>query len=74
MSLLVGTAPNQVPANADLGDMAYMNRDQVVLKPPTSVTPQNIGEVVLEFTNNTTLTLKGRGTDGVVRSITLTLA
>lgn len=42
--------------------------------PGTSVTPVDNGDVVIEFTNNTTLTFKGKGSDGTVRSGTLTLA
>jgi hypothetical protein len=42
--------------------------------PGTSVTPVNIGDVVFEFTNNTTLTIKAKGSDGVIRSVALTLA
>lgn len=42
--------------------------------PGASVTPPDNGDVVIEFTNNTTLTFKGKGSDGTVRSATLTLA
>ena len=73
MSLLIGTAPNQSPSNADLGELAYQNRGQFSITPASSATPKEVGEVVVEFTNNTTLTFKGKGTDGVVRSVTLTL-
>ena len=42
--------------------------------PSASVTPVNNGELMVEATNNTTLTFKLKGTDGVVRSGTLTLS
>lgn len=42
--------------------------------PGSSVTPVDNGDVVFELTNNTTLTIKARGSDGVVRSVALTLA
>lgn len=42
--------------------------------PGSSVTPSNNGDVVIEATNNTTLTFKLRGSDGTVRSGTLTLS
>ena len=45
-----------------------------IITPETSVTPTNNGDIVFEFTNNTTLTIKGRETDGTVRSTTLTLS
>ena len=42
--------------------------------PGSSVTPVDNGDVVFELTNNTTLTIKAKGSDGVVRSGTITLA
>lgn len=42
--------------------------------PGSSVTPVDNGDVVFEFTNNTTLTIRAKGTDGTVRSGTVTLA
>jgi hypothetical protein len=42
--------------------------------PGASVTPVDNGAVVFELTNNTTLTVKAKGSDGVVRSGTITLA
>lgn len=42
--------------------------------PGTSVTPADNGDVVIEATNNTTLTLKLKGSDGTVRTVALTLA
>lgn len=46
----------------------------VVLSPPASVTPANNGDVTFQFTSNTQLTIKAKGSDGVVRSVNLTLA
>jgi hypothetical protein len=42
--------------------------------PGASVTPVDNGDVVFELTNNTTLTIKAKGSDGVVRSAAITLA
>lgn len=42
--------------------------------PGSSVTPVDNGDVVIEATNNTTLTLKLKGSDGTVRSGTITLS
>lgn len=42
--------------------------------PSSSVTPVINGELMVEATNNTTLTFKLKGSDGVVRSGTLTLS
>lgn len=42
--------------------------------PGSSVTPANNGDVVIEATSNTSLTLKLKGSDGTVRTVALTLA
>lgn len=39
-----------------------------LLRPPASIFPAQIGDVVLEATSNTVLTMKLKGTDGVVRN------
>lgn len=46
----------------------------VIQRPPASVNPADNGDLVFEATSNTTLTLKLKGTDGVVRSAAITLA
>ena len=71
---LVGGAPNQVPRNKDLGDLASMNSDAFAIKPQASVNPNGIGELVFQLTSNTSLVVKVKGSDGVIRSATLTLA
>ena len=70
----LGSAPNEIPLNQYLGEMAYMNSDQVVINPVASATPVGIGDMVFQLTNNTTLVIKVKGSDGTVRSVTLTLA
>lgn len=42
--------------------------------PGASVTPVANGDVVFEFTSNTTFTIRAKGSDGTVRSVALTLA
>jgi len=44
------------------------------ITPGNSVDPVDNGDVVFELTNDTTLTIKAKGSDGTVRSGTLTLA
>lgn len=44
------------------------------IKPGSSVTPANNGDVTFELTSNTTLTIKAKGSDGTVRSGTVTLS
>lgn len=46
----------------------------VVLSPPASVTPSNNGDMTFQKTSDTQLTIKVKGSDGVVRSASLTLA
>lgn len=46
----------------------------IQITPGSSVTPTNNGDVVFQLTSNTSLTIKARGSDGVVRSVALTLA
>ena len=48
--------------------------DRVVIEPDISTTPAKAGEMVFQLTNNTTLVIKVRGSDGTVRSNTLTLS
>jgi hypothetical protein len=54
--------------------MAYMNAEAVVIQPQASVDPNGIGDMVFQLTNDTTLVVKVKGSDGTVRSATLTLA
>ena len=49
------------------------NKD-VTFAPSSSVTPASNGDLMIEATNNTTLTFKYKGDDGVVRSGTITLS
>lgn len=46
----------------------------LTLSPGSSVTPASNGQITFEFTSNTSVTIKGKGTDGTVRSNTLTLS
>jgi hypothetical protein len=70
----IGTAPNEIPLNQYLGEMAYMNSEAVVIQPQASVTPNGIGDMVFQLTSDTSLIIKVKGSDGTVRSATLTLA
>lgn len=69
----VGTAAGNIPLNGYLGDMAFQDSRALVLRPPESATPHQLGSMVFQLTNNTTLVVKVKGSDGVVRSATLTL-
>lgn len=52
----------------------WLNSIDDLKYPPASNTPTTNSEVVFQFTSNTQLTIKVRGTDGVVRSANITLA
>lgn len=47
---------------------------QALRFPAATIEPTANGELVLQLTDNATLTIKVKGTDGVVRSVNLTLA
>lgn len=90
MPNLIGSGANQLPTNGMLGTAAFMDAAQLpvsvpqaaslvtkanpVLLPAASATPANNGDLVFERTSDTSLTLRLKGTDGVVRSVALTLA
>ena len=70
----IGTEPNQIPLNQYLGDLAFQSADSLIIRPPTDSTPHLPGSMTFQLTNNTTLSVKVKGSDGVVRTATLTLA
>ncbi len=70
----VGTAPNQIPLNQYLGNVAYMASNAVVINPVPLAVPAGVGDMVFQLTNDTTLVIKVKGSDGTVRAATLTLA
>ena len=69
----IGTAPNEIPLNQHLGDLAFQNANSLVIKPAASASPQQMGSMVFQLANDTTLVVKVKGSDGTVRSATLTL-
>jgi hypothetical protein len=71
---LIGSGQNQVSMNRDLGTMAFQDAASIVLSPQASATPAGTGDMVFQLTDNTTLVIKVKGTDGTVRSTTLTLS
>lgn len=74
MANLIGTENNQLPTNGMLGGMAFQDPEATVIRPRSSAVPNNIGDMVFELTSDTSLTVKVKGSDGVIRSSTLTLA
>ncbi len=74
MSNLIGKSPNQVPVNGLLGRMAFQDPSALVIEPTASATPTQPGNMVFQLTSNSSLVIKVMGSDGVIRSNTLTLA
>lgn len=72
--MVIGKGSNQIPTNGMLGSMAFQDKDNVAIALKASVAPMAIGEMVFQLTNDTTLVIKVKGSDGVIRSNTLTLA
>ena len=68
----VGSGPNQIPSNQNLGASAFM--DRIGILTPMFHQPAERRAVWSEFVSNTSLRLCMRGDDGIVRSTTLTLA
>jgi hypothetical protein len=56
------------PDEKQLGALAFMDAESLVLKPQPNVTPQNNGELVIQRNSDTSLVWKYRGLDGVVRT------
>jgi hypothetical protein len=72
--------PKYIESTARTGDTVVLRTSNgsvaatdLTLHPSASLTPANNGDLAIEATNNTTLTFKYKGSDGVVRSATLTL-
>ena len=65
-------ATNRMTLGMGTGDLDLSGAIQFA--PSSSETPTNNGDVVFELTSNTTLTIKAKGSDGVVRSGTVTLS
>ncbi len=58
---------------SDSAERVHAKKD-LVQNPASSIAPASNGELVVEATNNTTLTFKLKGSDGTVRTGTLTLS
>lgn len=65
MSKLIGTYPNQVPSNADLGTLAYIDANRVG---ELSVKTLNVGDVTYDKTEDYNLTIsRTAGGNGVLK-------
>jgi hypothetical protein len=68
----IGDAPDQISPNWSLGLLAFL--DQLDSFRPSASTPLNNLDINFEYVSDTSLRIRMRGADGVVRSVTLTLA
>jgi hypothetical protein len=71
--LILNSAGNNVGINESAPDYKLDVNGTFGFTPGSSVTPVDNGDVVFELTDNTTLTIKAKGSDGVVRSGTIIL-
>lgn len=56
-----------------LDEEALTVNENLIITPATSVVPANNGEMTFEATSNSTITVKYKGSDGVVRTGTISL-
>lgn len=68
----IGADPNQVPVNGMLGRMAFL--DEVAVLLPSQTPPAAAKEINLEYVSDTEIKVRMRGSDGTLRSATLTLS
>ena len=68
---VAGTLSNRLSNDASCNTQIY---GELLQTPSASVNPGSNGILVVEATNDTTLTFKYKGSDGVVRTATLTLS
>ena len=59
---------------AQLGDLAFMNKTQFAISPPATATPYSNGDMTFQLTSDTSIAIRVRGSDGVVRSGSITLS
>jgi hypothetical protein len=63
-----------IGGGTDDGVNTHQVNGPIRFKPAATSTPESIGDLTFEATSNTSLKIKFRGSDGVVRSATLALA
>lgn len=60
--------------NGTAGTFRDLKLRSLIQQPPSSVTPASNGDLVFEATSNTTITVKLKGSDGTVRTGSITLS
>ena len=74
MPNLLGSRPEQVTPNGQLGGMAFQNPEAVVIRPQLGARPLQPGDMTFEQASATSLRVWVMDVDGTMRSATLTLA
>jgi len=74
LAVMPGTTTDTYSLGSPTVKWKTLNATNVTLSPGASVTPANNGEVMFQLTSNTSLTFKVKGSDGTVRSGSITLA
>ena len=68
----IGSDPDQIPLNQYLGQMAFL--DEVGDIPTAASDPQENYSVNFEYVSDTSINIRMRGSDGVVRTANITLS
>jgi hypothetical protein len=68
----IGTDPNQISVNHMLGRLAF--QDELASVIPAQTPPGGAKEINFEYVSDTSIKVRMRGSDGTVRSATLTLS
>jgi hypothetical protein len=71
-SVDIGSAPDQVSLNYMLGNLAFM--DDIDRLRASATAPTNSLDINFEYVSDTSIKVRMRGSDGTVRSATLTLS
>lgn len=66
----IGSGANQIPTNGLLGKNAFVDNALIIAEAQTPTEP---GRVVFELASDTSLLVKVKGSDGVVRTATIAL-
>ena len=70
----IGTAPNEIPLNANLGGMAYQSPESVVIRPQATAVPNGIGDMIFQATSDSVIEMEYKGSDAIVRTAQIPLS
>lgn len=70
MTQMIGSRPDELPVSQMLGRQAFSDNAIITSEPGEPCMP---GHIAFELESDTTLVVKARGADGVLRTATITL-